>query len=267
MRALRRVGVPYTDEEIAGARRPSSQGKTEMDALIAYLQVLGTALKTSRGEADHGHQHAAHRRHGGRPSSPSSASSCWAYRPRASGDASSEAARCRSRGRRGTESDMSEFTTRLLGRSTSRIITVVSHRRLRACCCQAQSVRKAAAEPETTGHVWDEDLRRVEQPAAALVDVAVLHHHRLRRSSTWCSIPGLGSYAGTLGWTQVEQLRGGERAGAGSLRPDLRQVRGAGRRGAGDGPGGAGDRAEAVPQQLRAVPRLRRAAAAGLSRT
>jgi cytochrome c oxidase cbb3-type subunit 2 len=44
MRALRRVGVPYGDAEIEAA--PAElKGKTEMDALIAYLQVLGTALK------------------------------------------------------------------------------------------------------------------------------------------------------------------------------------------------------------------------------
>jgi cytochrome c oxidase cbb3-type subunit II len=47
LRALRRVGVPYSDEEIAGARK-ALQGKTEMDALIAYLQNLGTAVKRSR---------------------------------------------------------------------------------------------------------------------------------------------------------------------------------------------------------------------------
>ena len=45
MRALRMVGVPYTDEEI-GKARTELQGKSEMDALIAYLQVLGTALKS-----------------------------------------------------------------------------------------------------------------------------------------------------------------------------------------------------------------------------
>ena len=45
MRALRRVGVPYTEEEI-GKARAELQGKSEMDALIAYLQVLGTALKS-----------------------------------------------------------------------------------------------------------------------------------------------------------------------------------------------------------------------------
>ena len=42
MRALRSVGVPYTDEDIAGAA-DAVRGKTEMDALIAYLQGLGTA--------------------------------------------------------------------------------------------------------------------------------------------------------------------------------------------------------------------------------
>lgn len=44
MRALRRLGVPYTDAEIGKAREELT-GKTEMDALIAYLQGLGTALK------------------------------------------------------------------------------------------------------------------------------------------------------------------------------------------------------------------------------
>jgi cytochrome c oxidase cbb3-type subunit 2 len=44
MRALRMVGVPYTDEQIAKAAAEVT-GKTEMEALIAYLQVLGTNLK------------------------------------------------------------------------------------------------------------------------------------------------------------------------------------------------------------------------------
>jgi len=44
MRALRRVGVPYTDAQIAGAGK-EVQGKTEMEATIAYLQSLGLALK------------------------------------------------------------------------------------------------------------------------------------------------------------------------------------------------------------------------------
>ncbi|MCC6657936.1 MAG: cytochrome-c oxidase, cbb3-type subunit II, partial [Rhodocyclaceae bacterium] len=44
MRALRMVGVPYSDSDIAGAKA-ALKDKTEMDALIAYLQGLGTALK------------------------------------------------------------------------------------------------------------------------------------------------------------------------------------------------------------------------------
>ena len=47
MRALRRVGVPYADQEIAQARA-DLKDKTEMDALITYLQVLGTALKAKQ---------------------------------------------------------------------------------------------------------------------------------------------------------------------------------------------------------------------------
>ncbi len=45
MRALRSVGVPYTDEQIAAAGEEVA-GKTEMQALIGYLQGLGTASKT-----------------------------------------------------------------------------------------------------------------------------------------------------------------------------------------------------------------------------
>jgi cytochrome c oxidase cbb3-type subunit II len=44
MKGLRTVGVPYTDTEIAEASA-AVKGKTELDALIAYLQVLGTAGK------------------------------------------------------------------------------------------------------------------------------------------------------------------------------------------------------------------------------
>jgi len=44
MRAMRTLGVPYTDEEIAHGAAAVA-GKTDLDALIAYLQVLGTAVK------------------------------------------------------------------------------------------------------------------------------------------------------------------------------------------------------------------------------
>ncbi len=47
MQVLRMLGHPYTDEDIKNA--PSAlDGKTEMDALIAYMQVMGTSIKTRR---------------------------------------------------------------------------------------------------------------------------------------------------------------------------------------------------------------------------
>ncbi len=42
--ALRTLGVPYSDDEVKGAS-DAVKGKSELDALIAYLQVLGTAVK------------------------------------------------------------------------------------------------------------------------------------------------------------------------------------------------------------------------------
>ena len=47
LEALRMVGVPYTDEDVAGAAK-AVDGKTELQALIAYLQGLGTATKRGR---------------------------------------------------------------------------------------------------------------------------------------------------------------------------------------------------------------------------
>ena len=44
LRALQKLGVPYTDAQVASSRK-DLDGKTEMDALIAYLQGLGTAVK------------------------------------------------------------------------------------------------------------------------------------------------------------------------------------------------------------------------------
>ncbi len=47
MRTLRKLGSPYSDEQIDKAPAELA-GKTEMDALIAYLQGLGTAVQTRR---------------------------------------------------------------------------------------------------------------------------------------------------------------------------------------------------------------------------
>lgn len=50
MRALRAIGVPYTDEQIAQAPK-QLQGRTEEDALVAYLQSLGVAGREAAARA------------------------------------------------------------------------------------------------------------------------------------------------------------------------------------------------------------------------
>lgn len=48
LRAMKALGVPYSDDEINGAA-VAVEGKTEMEALVAYLQVLGTMVKFEPG--------------------------------------------------------------------------------------------------------------------------------------------------------------------------------------------------------------------------
>lgn len=49
MKALRVVGVPYTDEDISSAAKPFESGEVkEIDALVAYLQQLGVLIKSKR---------------------------------------------------------------------------------------------------------------------------------------------------------------------------------------------------------------------------
>ena len=47
MKALKTLGDPYTDEQIAGAAA-EVEGKTELDAVVAYLQGLGTNRRLAR---------------------------------------------------------------------------------------------------------------------------------------------------------------------------------------------------------------------------
>ncbi len=47
MHVLRQLGVPYTDAQIAGAREQLA-GKTEEDAVLAFLQGLGVELRNVR---------------------------------------------------------------------------------------------------------------------------------------------------------------------------------------------------------------------------
>ena len=86
------VGVPYTDADIAGAAA-AVEGKTELDALIAYLQGLGT--NAQGGKLSHGHRHVSRARSRWRCCSRSSALVFWAYSKRRKADFD-EMARCRS---------------------------------------------------------------------------------------------------------------------------------------------------------------------------
>jgi cytochrome c oxidase cbb3-type subunit 2 len=47
LKAMRTLGVPYTDADIASASE-SVKGKNELDALVSYLQVMGTSIKNKR---------------------------------------------------------------------------------------------------------------------------------------------------------------------------------------------------------------------------
>ncbi len=50
MEALRMIGVPYSDDDIATAAE-AVEGKTEMEATVAYLQVLGTMISFEEGKS------------------------------------------------------------------------------------------------------------------------------------------------------------------------------------------------------------------------
>ena len=47
VKALKMIGDPYTDEQVAGAAA-AVKGRSELDALVAYLQGLGTNRKNRR---------------------------------------------------------------------------------------------------------------------------------------------------------------------------------------------------------------------------
>ena len=83
------------------------------------------------------------------------------------------------------------------------LITLVS---IIACAVllKMQSVR-GPAESETSGHVWDEDIREYNNPLPRWW--MWLFYLTIFFSLGYLVLyPGLGSYAGTLGWSQVKQL-------------------------------------------------------------
>jgi len=85
-------------------------------------------------------------------------------------------------------------------------IAVVSVVSIVACAVflKLQSVRKAL-EPETSGHVWDENLQEYNNPMPRWW--AWLFYITIFFSLAYLALyPGLGSWSGTLGWSQVQQL-------------------------------------------------------------
>lgn len=89
------------------------------------------------------------------------------------------------------------------------VITIVS---VIACAVflKAQSVRKTA-EADTSGHTWDEDLTEYNNPLPRWW--AWLFYLTIVFSLGYLVLyPGLGSYSGTLGWSQLKQLEDETRA-------------------------------------------------------
>jgi hypothetical protein len=152
MKALRTVGVPYTDAEIAKAAE-EVKGKTEMEALIAYLQVLAHSMTCGRWPLWSafvtfmgivaGPGPAATRVTSKKPPEP--------------------AVRARRQVAKGKK--MSDFTTAISGRYTWPA-SPSSFWPARCCCGSAgkASKRKVMANDNTTGHVWDGDLREMNNP-------------------------------------------------------------------------------------------------------
>jgi len=71
---------------------------------------------------------------------------------------------------------------------------------------KSQSVRKAPGAAETTGHKWDEDLAEYNNPLPRWW--SWLFYLTIVFSLAYLVLyPGLGSWPGTLGWSQVGQLK------------------------------------------------------------
>ena len=201
MKALRRVGVPYTDDaDRQGRRRGQGQDRDGRAGRLPAIAGPGAQVRRSTPWT-----------------SPPCASSprwpafatfigifAWAYaRPQPRPLRGS-----RAHSLRGTTEDhvMSDFIERLLVRLRGR------HHPGRHPGLPAAAVDHGAQEGG--GHGRQHHRPRLgrgpdrdEQPDAALVDVAVRRHHRLLAAATWSPIPGLGTYEGKLGWSAARRVR------------------------------------------------------------
>ena len=92
------------------------------------------------------------------------------------------------------------------------VVAVVS---IVACAVflKSQSIRRKPGEVATTGHVWDEDLAEYNNPLPRWW--SWLFYITVAFSLVYLVLyPGLGSWQGTLGWSQVGQLEREQAAAA-----------------------------------------------------
>ena len=116
----------------------------------------------------------------------------------------------------------------------------------------------ARRQKVTTGPRVGRGPGRVQQPAAELVALAVLPHHRVRRSLIWSSIRALAAWRERSAGPRMANTTTSRQAAAKNYGPLYAEIRGHGRSGARDESPGHANRAALVPEQLCAVPCLRR---------
>jgi cytochrome c oxidase cbb3-type subunit 2 len=200
MRGLRTVGVPYTDEQIAKARE-EVKGKTELDAVIAYPADVW-AWPSSKHRSSHGlgHQHPAFHRPPCSPSSPSWASWVGLVAPQRRFREAANLPFEQGLTRIAQGIKMSDFTSNFW----SIYVAGITHRQHLGLCLLllwfSGKAKAMTASDNTTGHVWDGDLREMNNP--------------LPRWWVWLFVitvvfalvylvlyPGPGTYQGQLGWS------------------------------------------------------------------
>ena len=249
MRALRLVGVPYSDEEIAAAPK-AIEGKTEEDALVAYLQGLGVGVRKAqqaRSRRRRGSRQEGRRRRqaAGRPAglgrlimayiSAIVTAISMATFSASSGGPARAAARaptanrrcCRSRcpmnsGRHNKMERIGHerFRQWLLGY----FISVVAVGGVVWCVWLLYTQRRwlstkpANGQVEDTGHVWDGDLTELNNPVPSwwtwmylLACVFALGYLFF--------MPGLGEYKGSLGYSSAEEVARNQAKLAEAVRP------------------------------------------------
>ena len=213
MRTLRRLGDPYSDEEIAAAPH-AVRGKTELDALVAYLQGLGVR-NTGTAPARRRHRHESSV--GSRDRSDHRVADADLHRHLDLGVAAVSQEDLRSPGAhsaaRSTRPAQWEDGARtnshesLLVRLGALSCWYSTWRSCSFCSCGVRRV-KIQAEPDgTSGHVWAHGVLREGVRDLPLWWVLISAAALLFGLIYFVRYPGFGNFKGTLGWTSAEELQ------------------------------------------------------------